>query len=325
MQNGSSIADRSLLDRRAYRRRGDRKESQHQNRKHGPEPIFWQITAVRRWTTMATAAIFRSVATARIAGDHTAPRGDKKLAAGRTCYVNLGQGVTVVWKALQRGIYPEIAGHAAIAKLGAGRMVRIGTYGDGAAVPDYIWDSLCADAAGHTAYTHQNGIVDVDASRYMISADSLADAQAQWIKGNRTFRVVPNLAAVDRKREAVCPASEEAGRKATCATCKLCGGNGIKAKSIAIVAHGATAGQTQGCRVMRMQIEFNPRAITNPWLVRDSARGGRIVGRYEKQRDAETHARRWRAVEPAPPACDLLAEFGARVAADRKAGARLND
>jgi len=38
----------------------------------------------------------------------------------------------------------------------------------------------------------------------------------------------------------LCPASEEAGRKATCATCKLCGGASIKAKSVAIPAHGTS-------------------------------------------------------------------------------------
>jgi hypothetical protein len=31
-------------------------------------------------------------------------------------------------------------------------MVRIGTYGDGAAVPSYIWDSLISQAHGHTIH-----------------------------------------------------------------------------------------------------------------------------------------------------------------------------
>ena len=37
--------------------------------------------------------------------------------------------------------------------------------------------------------------------------------------------------------EVLCPASKEAGRRATCDTCKLCAGASIKAKSIAIVLH----------------------------------------------------------------------------------------
>ena len=30
----------------------------------------------------------------------------RKIAKGRTCYVNLGQGVLIVWKAYTRGVYP---------------------------------------------------------------------------------------------------------------------------------------------------------------------------------------------------------------------------
>ena len=42
-----------------------------------------------------------------------------------------------------------------------------------------------------------------------------------------------------RGREILCPASEEAGKRTQCASCLLCGGASVKAKSIAIVAHGA--------------------------------------------------------------------------------------
>jgi hypothetical protein len=58
----------------------------------------------------------------------------RALASNRTCYVRIDQGPLLVYKALQRGVYPFIRGHKAIADLGRGRMVRIGTYGDGAAV-----------------------------------------------------------------------------------------------------------------------------------------------------------------------------------------------
>lgn len=175
-----------------------------------------------------------------------------KVAKGRSCYVNLAQGVLVVWKALQNGRYPVAVGHKAIAALGAGRMVRIGTYGDGAAVPSYIWDSLCSQAEGWTAYTHQTGWAGaaVDPSRFMVSVESKAQAVTAWDAGARTFRVVASLADVDRKREAVCPASEEMGKRATCATCKLCAGASVKAKSIAIVAHGTAAAKAAAHRVV---------------------------------------------------------------------------
>ena len=64
---------------------------------------------------------------------------DKKLAEGRTCYVNIGQGVLIVWKQYQKGAYPYLSGHEDIAQLGAGQIVRLGTYGDPSAAPSFIW------------------------------------------------------------------------------------------------------------------------------------------------------------------------------------------
>ena len=157
----------------------------------------------------------------------------KKLAEGRTCYVNMGQGVLIVFNGFIAGKYKP----ASPRTIGAGRNVRIGTYGDGAAAPSYVWDELLADAIGHTAYTHNGG----DPQRYMISADSLQQAQTAWASKHRTFRVIRDVSEIDRTHEALCPASKEAGYKATCETCMLCGGTSVKAKSIAIPVHGSGA------------------------------------------------------------------------------------
>lgn len=157
----------------------------------------------------------------------------KVLAENRTCYVNMGQGVLIVYNAFIAGKYPV----ASPRTVGRKRNVRIGTYGDGAAAPSYIWDDLLADAIGHTAYTHNGG----DPQRYMVSADSLQQAQTAWASKHRTFRVVRDVSEIDRTHEALCPASKEAGYKATCATCLLCGGTSVKAKSIAIPVHGSGA------------------------------------------------------------------------------------
>lgn len=167
--------------------------------------------------------------------------GKYKQAKGRTCYVVLAQGVTIVWKHFTKGGYPDATGHAATAEIGRGRMVRIGTYGDGAAVPSYVWDSLLTYAKGHTAYTHQTGVGDAvaDPNRFMVSADNEQQARDAWLAGSRTFRVISKIADVVKGKEILCPASEEAGRRTTCDTCKLCAGASIAAKSIAIVAHGA--------------------------------------------------------------------------------------
>lgn len=166
------------------------------------------------------------------------------LASGRTCYVRIDQGPLVVFRSLARGIYPTARGHKAIAAIGAGRMVRIGTYGDGAAVPSYVWDSLLSGAKGHTAYSHQSGVngAAFDPARYMVSADSESAAWQAWKAGARTFRVIWDRSDVVRHKEVLCPASEEAGRRTTCDKCGLCGGASVKAKSIAIVAHGQGAG-----------------------------------------------------------------------------------
>ena len=164
-----------------------------------------------------------------------------KQAKNRSCYVLLGQGVLIAYRAMLRGVYPAAADADAIAAIGAGAMVRLGTYGDPAAVPAYVWDALLRDAAGHTAYSHQarQAGAAFDARRMMQSADSETDARDAWAAGRRTFRVVQSVTDIVQGKEILCPASKEAGRRATCATCGLCGGASVAAKSIAIPAHGA--------------------------------------------------------------------------------------
>jgi hypothetical protein len=163
-----------------------------------------------------------------------------KLAKKRTCYVRLDQGVLIVYKGYHRGIYPVITGKDAIANIASGRVVRLGSYGDPAAVPSYIWESLLSRAASWTGYSHQAGISTADyrPDLTMRSADTLDEAKQAWRNGERTFRVVANVKDILRGFEILCPASKEAGNKTTCNDCKLCKGNTIKAKSIAIPVHG---------------------------------------------------------------------------------------
>ena len=157
----------------------------------------------------------------------------KALAEGRTCYVNMGQGVLIVYNGFRAGKYPV----ASPRTVGRKRKVRIGTYGDGAAAPSYVWDELLSEADGHTAYSHNGG----DPAIYMVSADTLAEAKVAWASKYRTFRVIRHVSEIDRTHEVLCPASKEAGYKATCATCLLCGGTSVQAKSIAIPVHGSGA------------------------------------------------------------------------------------
>jgi hypothetical protein len=167
----------------------------------------------------------------------------KKQAVKRSCYVVLGQGPTIIHKSVERGVYPTVEGHQAIAAIGRGRMVRLGTYGDPAAVPSYIWESLISEAVGHTAYSHQSDCATADTrpDMYMTSADNADQAIAAWSRGERTFRVVSSRDDLVKGKEILCPASKEAGQRVSCVDCKLCVGSSIAAKSIAIVAHGAGA------------------------------------------------------------------------------------
>ena len=153
----------------------------------------------------------------------------RKQAKNRDCYVNLGQGPTIVYKSYLKGNYTKGDPRA----MGRGRFVRVGTYGDPAAVPENIWNELLSEAETWTAYTHRtNWRPDIA----MQSADNHNQATIQWKQGNRTFRVLATLDELDKKNEALCPASKEAGRRVQCTACKLCKGSSL-AKSIAIVKH----------------------------------------------------------------------------------------
>lgn len=155
----------------------------------------------------------------------------------RTCYVVIGQGPTGVWKGLQAGQYPAMDASG----LFTGKFVRLGTYGDPAAVPFDVWEGLLEGTTGHNGYTHQWADCDSRfASLCMASADSALDREQAKALGYRTFRVRPDLEKL--KGEFVCPASQEAGAKLQCAACKACGGTGSKAKAdVTLTIHGGSA------------------------------------------------------------------------------------
>lgn len=177
----------------------------------------------------------------------------KKTAVNRSCYVNLGQGPNVVYKAFKRGLYPTVQNMDEITAIGHNRAVRLGTYGDPAAVPAAVWDALLKSTRTHTGYTHQhNANKPTDYSRMMYSADNANDAKQAHSKGYRTFRVIPVQQWQDNgikallANEILCPASKENDKGLSCIECKLCTGSQSKAKSIAIVSHGIGANKFKG-------------------------------------------------------------------------------
>ena len=170
-------------------------------------------------------------------------RGDPVAGRKRTCYVNVGQSVAAVWGAWLRGAYPLIS-PADGARMLADRVVRIGSYGDPAAIPAAHWTDLIAHAVGHTGYSHQwrRAIAQALRDIVMASADSARDRDLARALGWRTFtvRTADQLLAA---REIACPASPEGGNRRQCITCKACDGAGNNAAraSVSIVVHGAMA------------------------------------------------------------------------------------
>lgn len=161
----------------------------------------------------------------------------------RSCYVNIGQGALVTYRALLAGSYPD-ARPEFVAQILTGRRVRLGTYGDPAAIPANVWRALLTHADGHTGYTHQwRDMSEERRAEFrpltMASADSEQDRTDAVAAGFRTFRVRSESQPM-MSGEIVCPASEEGGRKTVCETCGLCAGTTARtSKTVAIIAHGA--------------------------------------------------------------------------------------
>jgi len=156
------------------------------------------------------------------------------------CYVQVGKSVLSVYKAYRRGRYVR-ADAATIATALAGKIVRIGTYGDPCAAPATMWAQITRYALGRRGYTHQWDApgfdVDAWAPLVMASADTIDQAAKANLLGMRVFRV--SIGVDVQPGEASCPASAEAGRKSTCAKCTLCAGTSIKARDIVIADHAA--------------------------------------------------------------------------------------
>lgn len=167
-------------------------------------------------------------------------KGRQRGGMKRTCYVNLGHGPTAVFSGLIRGIYPSV-NPALLSKL-KGRMLRLGTYGDPAAIPKAYWNMLLdSGISGHTGYTHQwqTSLGNVWLGKLMASVDNAQERLKAWENGWRTFAVLNTSETHKTAQSATCPSSKEytekTGKKVQCADCKLC--NGAKA-NVAIQGHG---------------------------------------------------------------------------------------
>lgn len=162
---------------------------------------------------------------------------------GGACYVTVHQGPLSVWKAWQRGNYPYAGG---LESLGYGLDIRLGAYGDPAALPQWVITELLQDAAGWTGYTHQWNAPWADYSWLkpfvMASADTEAEAEAARAAGWRYFRIRTESESIGQ-REFMCPASDEGGNRTDCKACQACNGagSGSQKASPVIIVHGSMA------------------------------------------------------------------------------------
>lgn len=167
----------------------------------------------------------------------TCPHRGDGTGKGRTCYVTLAHGPRSVFAAYERGNYPD-AEPGTVGSLIAGRVVRLGTYGDPAAIPIAVWSALLVGARGWTGYTHQWKVAPEFRALCMASVDNAAERVEAVTAGWRYFEVRAQGTPIPAGA-ITCPASAEAGKRTTCAECRLCAGTAVRAKSITILAHGS--------------------------------------------------------------------------------------
>jgi hypothetical protein len=175
-------------------------------------------------------------------------KGQDTINIERACYVIVSQAPTIIFKAYQRGLYREATPEEA-AQYVRGRALRIGAYGDSAALPIGVVEPLADAADTVTNYTH-SGCYDMSRAKQlaqftMLSADNLKQAERYWKSGARTFRVSSAWSLVDGVRrvndisdgESQCP--KTISKKVSCIDCGLCDGlkRGIK-NSIVAPSHG---------------------------------------------------------------------------------------
>ena len=154
------------------------------------------------------------------------------------CYVNLGQAPLAVFRALERGIYPmyDPELHSQYFNF---RDLRMGAYGDPAAVPVEVWEHMISVTKGRTGYTHQimhEGFNEKFIGICQISADSPKQALKYQAMGAKTFRVAKEGDGL-LEGEVQCPADTHGTQ---CKDCLLCDGTQA---NVAVLVHGSRAGR----------------------------------------------------------------------------------
>jgi len=192
----------------------------------------------------------------------------RRHSLGGDCYVTIFQAPRSVWAAWDRSGRPDVNYHSHLARLSKAAQahgLRLGSYGDPAAVPYDVWRNLIDDVKPriHTGYTHQWAVMSagvavslaatntVEAGQWlhmdwcrrnlMASCDSGADLSAAILSGWRAFyarRPGQRLNVAAAMVE--CPATRLT-KRLTCEQCGICNGAQDRATraSVYLDEHGA--------------------------------------------------------------------------------------
>ena len=164
-----------------------------------------------------------------------------------SCYVQVQNAPTGIYKAFARGRYPVLSELEAREQCN-GEIVRLGAYGDPSAVPFGVWASLLHGAKGWTGYTHQwKETYAAQHRRFcMASCDTEDEYNAARRDGWRGFYVVPKGFSGRVEKAFLCPASEEGGKKLNCIDCLACDGtHSGRVGSVYIPVHGVAFKQAR--------------------------------------------------------------------------------
>lgn len=154
-------------------------------------------------------------------------RGGKGAWGRRTCYV-MATGPQTMWLAWKRGKYDNVTVDVDV--------LRVGTYGDPAAVPMEVWKKWIPEKwTGYTAMWRDFPAL----RRWCMASVSSVEEKAEAEKlGWTTFRVLgPGEDLDPRGEEHLCPASRT-GALITCLGCLRCGTNN-RDLNVAIHVHGS--------------------------------------------------------------------------------------
>jgi len=119
-----------------------------------------------------------------------------------------------------------------------GKPLRLGAYGDPAAIPTDVWKKLLNWTNGFTGYTHQWKSCDIELSNYCLaSVESKEEMEEAWALGWKTYRVgLPTESPVEN--EMFCP-HYNSEPTIQCLQCQLCSGLGLTSKKgIFVYVHG---------------------------------------------------------------------------------------